>query len=137
MNVQKEIERKCKLKEEQLRDLEQQITQVKAQLETYREVLKVIGKSSDSSASDALRPGSLVDMARNAIREFGKPMHVDKLLIAIGKEPSKKNKVSLSGSMAHYVRQGIIFTRPAPNTFGLRDFDESETVEIPEEFGKN
>ena len=64
-------------------------------------------------------------------------MHVEKLLNAIGKESTKSNKVSLSSSIAHYVREGIIFTRPAPNTFGLKEFEKTDHDDLPEDFGKD
>jgi hypothetical protein len=44
------------------------------------------------------------------------------------------NRSALSGSIAAYVRKGEIFTRPAPNTFGLLELGNS--VELPLNFGE-
>jgi hypothetical protein len=137
MQIQREIQKKIEQKEEAVRKLEQELATLKAQLDTYREVLKVIDRSTDSSTNDTLRPGSLVDLARKALRQAGTPIHVDQLLHAIGKEPTKSNKVSLSSSIAHYVREGVIFTRPAPNTYGLKEFDQIDHDDLPENFGED
>jgi len=77
----------------------------------------------------------LIDKARTALRRVGKPLYIEELLRAMGKEVNKKNRVSLSGSLGSYVRQEYIFTRPAPNTFGLIEFDNSVEDAIPEGFG--
>jgi hypothetical protein len=49
---------------------------------------------------------------------------------------AKNSKTSLSGSLASYVREHKIFTRPAPNTFGLVEFAEVAIKEPPEGFGE-
>lgn len=72
--------------------------------------------------------------ARDALLKEAKPLHIDDLLKAIGK--TKEHKASVSGSLGNYVRKNEIFTRPAPNTFGLKEFDESQPEEEPpEDFG--
>jgi hypothetical protein len=64
-------------------------------------------------------------------------MHVTDLLKEMGKDATKSNRTSLSGSLGFYVRQEEIFTRPAPNTFGLREFGDNEAdEELPEGFGQ-
>ena len=53
----------------------------------------------------------------------GKPLHISDLLVALGKETDHDNRAALSGSLSAYVRKHEIFTRPAPNTFGLVEFE--------------
>jgi hypothetical protein len=53
-------------------------------------------------------------------------MQINEILRAIGRTADKKNRLSLSGSLAHYVRAEEIFTRPAPNTFGLIELERGE-----------
>jgi hypothetical protein len=137
MKAQKEIEKKIRQKEEDVRRLENELLQTRAYLDAMRESLRLIGKSSGANESDSLRPGSLVDKARTAIRKAGEPLHIDKILPAIGKELSKKNKISLSSSLAGYVREGFVFTRPAPNTFGLVEFTKSHSEGPPDGFGED
>ena len=78
-----------------------------------------------------------MDRARNALKVLGHAVHVRDLLKHMGEEASKANRASLSGSMGAYVRKGLIFTKPAPNTFGLIEFDEGQDLppEPPSGFG--
>ena len=63
-------------------------------------------------------------------------MHIIDLLRAIGKPTDKNNRISLSGSLAAYVRSGSIFERTAPNTFGIKDMETVTSVnEPPDDFG--
>jgi hypothetical protein len=75
-----------------------------------------------------LRAGSEVARAREAILKAAKPLHVDEILKALGKPVNHNNKASLSGSIATYVRKHMVFSRPAPNTFGLIELE----VDAPE-----
>jgi hypothetical protein len=136
MRAEREIQKRIKQKEEEVSELRQKLVQAQAYLDAMKDSLRLIQKTSGGNGSDSLRPGSLVDKARKAIQEAGKPLHVDKILKLIGKEATKQNKISLSGSLASYVRQRIIFTRPAPNTFSLIEIDETHD-ELPEGFGQD
>jgi hypothetical protein len=136
MNVQKELEKKIKQKEDDVRRLEHELIQARAYIDALRESLKLISRSTDSAIIDTIRPGSLVDQARVIIRKAGHPLHVDKIISGMGKENSKKVKSSISGSLGQYVRQGIVFTRTNPNTFGLKEF-EDQPPDFPDDFGKN
>ena len=84
-----------------------------------------MGKGNEEDGGPTLRPGSDLEKARNAILEAGKPLHIKDLVVAIGKEQTKENRTSLSGSIGAYVRREIIFTRPKPNTFGVTEFEEA------------
>jgi hypothetical protein len=68
-------------------------------------------------------------------------MHINEILKALGSPVDSKHKLSLGGSLANYVRKGQIFTRPAPNTFGLLEMNRKEESkledEIPEDFGSS
>jgi hypothetical protein len=134
MKIERDIEKRIKQKEEEVQRLKQELFKAEAYLEAMQESLRLIKRTSSTDANDGIRPGSSVYKARATLRKAGKPLHVDELLRGMGKEVSKKSKVSLSGSLGSYVRQQLIFTRPAPNTFGLIEFAEPEE-EIPEGFG--
>jgi hypothetical protein len=69
------------------------------------------------------------------LRKAGKPLHITDILKGIGKTTSKKDRVSLSGSLGWYVRRNEIFTRPAPNTFGLKEMEDISKEEPPDDFG--
>lgn len=75
----------------------------------------------------------MVSKAVELIKKTGRPMHVKEILEGIGKKDTKKERVSLSSSLGMYYRKNEIFTRPAPNTFGLISMEVAE--EPPDDFG--
>jgi hypothetical protein len=80
-----------------------------------------------------LRPGSGVAQARSVILTKGEPVHINDILAGLGKEPTRENRASLTSSIAAYVRRGEVFTRSAPNTFGLMELGHETTPEEDEE----
>jgi len=137
MNAEKDIEKKIKAKEDEIQSLKEKLYRAEAYLEALQESLRVIKRISGDNGKGVIRPGSLMDKAQKALRRVGKPLYVEELLRAMGKEVNKKNKVSLSGSLGSYVREEHIFTRPAPNTFGLMEFQDSREDDVPEGFGRD
>jgi hypothetical protein len=87
----------------------------------------------------SLRSGSTVSQARDVILKAGGPVHITDLLAGVGKEDNRDNRASLTSSLAAYVRRGEIFTRPAPNTYGLTELGHESAREPepspPETFG--
>ena len=68
-------------------------------------------------------------------------MHLDELLGSMGKDANSSTKASLGSSLAAYVRDNEIFTRTAPNTFGLielshNEVEATEDAEPPAGFGR-
>ena len=143
MNERRKIEERLRKKEEEIRTLEAQIRDARVYMQALLDVLKLLPRGPERSVpSSALRPGSGVAKARECILRKGEPAHVLELLQALGKEPTREARASLSGSLAAYVRKGEIFTRPSPNTFGLvelghRNQDEngSGSDDPPAQFG--
>jgi hypothetical protein len=106
-------------------------------------VLKILSRDGgDDEPETKLRHGSAVAQARDVILDHGSPMQIDEILSAMGKEATRETRASLVGSIAAYVRRDEIFTRPAPNTFGLIELGhdtygaEDEPVEPPAGFGR-
>lgn len=136
------IESKIKQKEQEIQGLELSIREAKSYVQALQDMLKLIPKEGDGSGGDkVLRPGSDMAKARDAIRLAGKALHVSEILVAIGKENIKKSRVALAGSLAGYVRKGMIFSKTAPNTFGLMELSgtnglQSEGGFPPADFGK-
>jgi hypothetical protein len=132
MGLREQIQKKIDAKEQELNDLQNQIREGRAYIQGLQETLKIVGReqqdtfeASDRTKVAVLRHGSLLSHAREAILKAGKPLHITSILKAIGKPDDKHNRISLSGSLAAYVRKGEIFTRPEPNTFGLKEMDKS------------
>ncbi|MBY0494829.1 MAG: hypothetical protein K2Y23_11495 [Cyanobacteria bacterium] len=64
----------------------------------------------------------MTGQAYEAIKRAGHALHVNVLLPAIGRPVNRAERSAISGTLAAYVRKGDVFTRPAPNTFGLVEF---------------
>ncbi|MEX2629295.1 MAG: hypothetical protein WD341_05090 [Tistlia sp.] len=138
MADRRQIESMIKKKEQEIQALEGQVREAKVYLQALQDVLKRFPRetASDPNAATSLRPGSMVARAKDAIQQAGHPLHVDEILRAEGKELNRPNRTALGGSLSAYVRKGMIFTRTAPNTFGLVDLPEpAERHEPPPDFG--
>ncbi len=140
MADRRRIEERIKRKEQEIQLLEGQVKDAKVYIQALHDVLKMFPREEgESSAIAALRPGSLVALAREAVWKQGAPLHIDEMLKRMGKPLDRTNKTALSGSLAAYVRKGQIFTRPAPNTFGLVELEQAQPppspAEPPPDFG--
>lgn len=104
--------------------------------DTLRHLPKIPDKSSNGQAT--LRAGSDIAKAREIILKEGKPMHIAEIIKRLGKDLTKQNRASLSSYIGSFVRKGEYFTRPAPNTFGLVEFEPAAASadEPPAEFGQ-
>lgn len=134
MSIQRELTRKIEKKSAEIAELREkrrehikhsnellsQILQGKAYILALQETMKLLPKA---DAATDLRPNSALALAREAILKAGKPLQINELLQALGKPIDHASRASLSGSLAAYVRNSEIFTRPAPNTFGLVELD--------------
>lgn len=110
---------KIQRKEAEIQALEDKLRTGRIYLQALHDVLSAVEKGATLADGSVLRDGSLVAQARKAILRRGKPAHVSDLLTALGRAVTKETRASLTSSLAAYVRRGEIFTRPAPNTFGL------------------
>lgn len=128
------IEGQIAKKQAEIDGLEDKVRAAKVYVAALRDVIRLLDKAgrTDSAADESetkLRAGSTVAQAREIILNRGHPVHIDHLLVSMGKEVTRDTKASLAGSLAAYVRREDIFTRPAPNTFGLIELGHFEPVE--------
>lgn len=110
--------------QERLDSIEVELTPLRArvnQLEADRSAIKRLLWSESGGAlgtePGSLRPGTEIEKVRNAILEAGNPLHIDEIMDRIG--VPCEHKLSIVSSIAKYVKRQKIFTRTAPNTFGL------------------
>ena len=129
MSERKKIENMMKKKELEVMALEEQLKAAKVYLQAMQDVLKVYPKVAEPLT---LRTGSAVALTRDMILKRGEPVHIGAILEGMGKEATRENRASLTSSLAAYVRRGEVFTRPAPNTFGLLELGHTNVEEIPE-----
>jgi hypothetical protein len=142
MSERKKIEDRLRKKEQEVGALEEKLKAARVYVQALRDILKMLGADSDDTADaeTVLRQGSAVAEARQVILNKRSPVHINDILEALGREATREAKASLTSSLAAYVRRGEIFTRPAPNTFGLAELGhettDDEGPEPPADFGK-
>lgn len=141
MGLREDLLRRINRKEEEAKELRQKVRDTEAYIQGLEDALRMLPRDpgSPTAANDSeLRAGTGLAQARDSIRAAGKPLHILEILKAMGRPTDKKNRISLSGNLAAYVRRGEVFTRPAPNTFGLIEFGAATkppALEPPEGFG--
>ena len=135
MSERNVIKNRIKRKEAEIQTLERKLNAARIYLQALKDIQGAIEKDvvKDGSIGIPLRKGSAVAQAREAILMLGVPFHIDDLVKYLGKEVTRETKASLTGSLAAYVRRDEVFTRPAPNTYGLRELNHFETDQTPEE----
>lgn len=117
----RQIEKLIEKSEDEILSWQVAIDYKKSYIQGLRDTLKYLPKDAVAVEESQLRPGTTLAKTYDFLREQGSPVHVMEILKALGKEPTNKNRVSLSGSIGFYVRRKQFFTRPAPNTFGVID----------------
>jgi len=144
MDVREGIGRRITAKRKEMADLELKLREAAAYIKALEDALKMInGEDAGSGTASTTRSESDVGRSREALKASSKPLHVSELLKAIGKTDDKRNRISLAGTLAGYARRKHIFTRTAPNTFGLIEFGQQQQVpatgerepEAPDDFG--
>lgn len=126
--VRRKTENKISQMVEKIQQLKADTLAAEAELKGMKEILKFLPKEGDKALKTTLRVGSLAEKAYKALSKNKTSMHVSDLLLAIHRANNKKNRLSLSSVLAQYVRKVEIFSRPAPNTFGLMSWDTNTST---------
>lgn len=135
MSNRQELEKRIEKKKAEIAELEAKIREEKAFLSGLQESLRFFPKDDSGTppAEPNLRPGTDLYKTKEYLQKLGHSAYITDILIGIGKEATKENRVSLSGNLSWYVRKGLIFIRPKPNTFGLIGMKEDEKEEVGQE----
>lgn len=125
------IENRLRHKELEIQHLEARLREAKGYARALRELLGL------EPASDR----SMVEEARDIIRDKGHSVHITELLRVMGKEVTRENRVSLTGALSAYVRRGDIFAKVGPNQFTLIELKHHKNPKIskgqpPDNFGE-
>jgi len=132
MSLRTELERRVEKKQAEIREYQDRIREANAYLQGLQDTLKLIPKEDvlGAQAEVTFRHGSNVARAAEALRVAGKPLHITEILKAIGQANDKKHRLALSGSIGAYARKNQIFTKAAPNTFSLIEFERTDDSRI-------
>jgi hypothetical protein len=129
------------LREDFLRRIEKKRAEVDAQrtalrleeryLEAMLDAYKLLPRSGEdsngSSRPSGLRMKSNTGKAYEALKRLGRPVHIKDLIETMGLKVNRTTTQGLASSLRAYVNKGEIFTKPAPNTYGLVEFGESDS----------
>lgn len=129
MGLREKLEKKIEEKQEERRKYLEQASHYKSlavgveiYVQALEDALRLIPKEPEEGVEATLRPGTMLFKAREILSAKGEPMHIVDLLKALGRPNDNTNRAAVSGSISAYYRKGQVFTRPAPNTFGLVEF---------------
>ncbi len=140
MAARDELQKRIDRKRGEIAEAEGRIRDARIYIQAMEDALRLLPRDESSGEELAvspanLRPGSKVDKARNAIREANRPLHIGELVTALGIKSTQEKRAALAGSLSSYARRGEIFTRPAPNTFGLIENQARNGHGPPANFG--
>jgi hypothetical protein len=120
MSERELIQDRMRRKEQEIQTLEEKLKSAKIYLQALQDIFKALAKEPFTGSIDSvLREGSAVAQARELILKRGVPVHINDLLEGLGRGMTRESRASLTSSISAYVRRREIFTRSAPNTFGL------------------
>jgi hypothetical protein len=139
MGIRENLQKLILKKLEEVSAMELQIRETKAYIQGLQDSMKLLPRDGNGVAEYTLRDGSALAKTRDALKAAGVPLTIADILKAVGKPQDKKHRISLEGTLSGYAREGKVFTKTAPNTFGLIEFGaaqpETGVDDIPEEFG--
>jgi hypothetical protein len=126
MGVREEIQKRIDRKRSEINDLQAKMRDAEIYIQALEDTIKILPRDAGTSEffSADLRTGSKVARARDYLLRRGNPRQIMDILEGIGEAPTKENRAALSGSLSAYVRKGEVFSRPAPNVFGLLELNK-------------
>jgi hypothetical protein len=138
MGIRENLQKLVAKKLEENVSLERQIMENRAYIQGLQDSMKFLPRDGSGTADYTLREGSALAKTRDALKAAGVPLPIADILKALGKPLDKAHRTSLAGTLSGYARDGKVFTKTAPNTFGLIEFRTVQPEiedEIPEDFG--
>ncbi len=137
MGIRENLQKLVAKKLEEISSLELKIKEANAYIQGLQDSIKLLPRDASNGAEYTLRDGSALAKTRDVLKAAGAPLPIADILKALGTPQDKKHRISLAGTLSGYARDGKVFTKTAPNTFGLIEFRtvQSNEDEIPEEFG--
>ena len=138
MGIRENLQRLVTKKQEEIASLELKITEARAYIQGLQDSIKLLPRDGNGIAEYALREGTALAKTRDLLKTAGTPLTIVEILKGLGKPQDKSNRISLAGTLSGYARDGKVFVKTAPNTFGLIEFKNTQPEseeEIPEDFG--
>lgn len=138
MGLREQIETTIRNKENEIKLNESKIRDARLVVQALRDALQSSGdeqevrdisrqqrKKKIKPGKASLRPDSAPYKVKELLKSNGHPVHISEILLGIGL--TKDNKSSLVSTLSGYVKERKEFTRTAPNTFGLIEWENEVT----------
>jgi hypothetical protein len=141
MGVRENFQKLIDKKQQEIRALEIQMREASAYIQALQDSMKLLPRDTDgnSDSEHMLREGSTLAKTRDLLRKSAAPLPINEILKMLGRPLDAKHRVSLAGTLSGYARKRRVFTKTAPNTFGLLEFGTTDQTEeedeLPAEFG--
>ena len=131
MNLRREFEKLIEKKRAEIVEAEKSIASADAYIQAMSDAIKKLPKE-DAAAAPLVRAGSDVEKIREAILGAGKALHISEIIQALGRTDDADSKAKIAGLLGWYTSKGKVFTKTAPNTYGLV---EAAPPDLPPDFG--
>jgi len=133
MNGYKRLQKQISKKKGEIQQLEHEhqelgvkIREAKAFLAGLETSLKHIpSEEKHERSGESLRPGGSIAKVHEILTENTKPMYINDILMAMGRNTDTDSQKALTSQLNNYVRQDRIFARPVPNTYALKEWGDS------------
>lgn len=128
MGLRDDFLRRIQKKQAEIAEMKTAVRVAEADLVAWQDAYRLLPKDGPSEMGDgaaSFRRGSGTGKAYDALKRHGKPMHISDLTEAIGKKATRPNTQGLASSLRMYVNKNEVFTKPAPNTYGLVEWGEA------------
>jgi len=129
MGVREQIQKAIDKKRAEIAEIDRQRLAAEHHIRGLEEALKAVPRDAATNGEVTLREGSAPALVREFLTLAKRPAHITELVAALGKEPSHDNRVSLASTLSTYARQGKVFVKTKPNTFGLIGMEEKSREE--------
>ena len=125
-----EILKTISMTEKTLHELKANYDRGKSYIEGLEQALSLFDEEPTKKKEFKIRPGTQVDTIYNLLKNSKRPMHINNICEAMGKEPNKSNRQSLTGTIGKLVREKQYFNRPEPGTYGLIEWGNQQKESI-------
>jgi len=134
MNIPKKLQGQIRRKKKEIQQLESERNELDTKIRdgnTYlsalEDTLNLYPKEEvDENPAQSLRAGKSVAKIYEILKQSGSPMHITDILVAMGKETDKRSQQATGSQLNNYVRKDRIFSRPLGNTFGLKEWGNTD-----------
>ncbi len=133
MNLRREFEKLIEKKRVEIAEAQRAIDAGQAYIQAMVDAIKKLPKE-DLASISPVRAGSEVEKVREVILQAGKPLHLGEIIAALGKPDDAESKAKIAGLLGWYTSKGKVFTKTAPNTYGLVEA-HPPNPDIPPDFG--